>query len=128
MHSFLVLLSTVLLAAAPAAADGGHDHGADGKATAGPAPEGDFQAVLSVSGLVCSFCAVGAAKALAKVPGLDANRFNDGVHVDIENQKVTLAFKPGAAIPVAQIRDATLSAGYDPIALHVELAGWDASK
>ena len=137
MHSLSFVFCCALLLMAPAAfADHPADHAdhADhrGHAEAGPSEDpaeaGPFQAVVTVQGIVCSFCAAGATKSLSKVPGLDPSRFTKGVHVDIDNQKLTLAFKPSALLPVSQIREAIRSAGYEPVSLSIELDDWESAE
>ena len=97
-------------------------------ASEGVAALGPYQAVVTIHGLVCSFCAMGARKGLARVAGLDASQFTDGVFVDIDHQRVTLAFVPGAAVPVIEIREAIRKAGYEPVELRIELDGWEPPK
>ena len=49
------------------------------------------QAVVEVKGIVCSFCAHGANKALSKLTFLDKSQLKKGVLVDIKNQRIWLA-------------------------------------
>ena len=68
---------------------------------------GPQQVVVTVKGIVCSFCAVGAEKNLSKLTSLDQSKFGDnGVLIDIHSGKITLAINsislvcPGAIITV----------------------------
>lgn len=131
----LLLLCALLGAAAPALgsdSDSGDpdehaDHRADGAAE-GVAPPGSYRVVIDIHGIVCSFCAMGAHRALTQLGGLDASQFTDGVLIDIENQRVTLAFLPGAELPVAEIREAVRASGYEVVELRIELGGREPPK
>ncbi len=68
---------------------------------------------------------MGARKGLAGIEGLDRSQFVDGVFVDIENQRITLAFVPGAAVRVIEIREAIRKAGYEAVELRIVLDGWE---
>ena len=130
MRCTFALILCALLGAADAVFASHEEHADHAGADQTPAPAvtpepGPYQAVVTIHGLVCSFCAVGARKALGKVEGLDRSQFTDGVFVDIDNQRVTLAFVPGAAVNVLEIREAILNAGYEPVSLHIELDGWE---
>lgn len=126
-----ILMAVALVAiAVPALAESEmpHDHPAPdpGQAqaagAAGPSPEA-HQAVIQVNGLVCSFCAHGVEKSLSKLEGLDRDQFGDGVLVEIEKQRVTLALEPGAPLELAQIRERILKGGYDPVRFHLRVRG-----
>ena len=77
--------------------------------------------VIQVNGVVCSFCAYGAEKALAELDCLDKAEFGDGVLIDIDTHRITLAMRPGEAIPFRDIYQRIKKAGYDPITLTAEL-------
>ena len=94
-------------------------------ASEGVAAPGPYHALVTIHGLVCSFCAMGARKGLAGIEGLDRSQFVDGVFVDIENQRITLAFVPGAAVRVIEIREAIRKAGYEAVELRIVLDGWE---
>ncbi len=89
----------------------------------GPVVVEENQAVVQVNGVVCSFCAYGAEKALSKLDCLDNAEFGDGVLIDIETHRITLAIRPGEKIPVRDIYHRIKKAGYDPITLYVRSAG-----
>ena len=110
-----------------------HDHPASDPALApAPAPAGDaapgpspeaHHAVIQVNGLVCSFCAHGVEKSLSRLEGLDRDQFGNGVLVEIEAQRVTLALEPGAPIDLSEIRERILQGGYDPVRFHLRVRG-----
>ncbi len=81
------------------------------------------QVAVQVAGVVCSFCAYGAEKALSKLDCLDQAEFGDGVLIDIETHRITLAMRPGEKIPVRDIVQRIKKAGYDPITLYVRSEG-----
>ena len=74
-----MLVAATLLAANVAYADDG------------PVVVEENQAVVQVNGVVCSFCAYGAEKALSKLDCLDKAEFGNGVLIDIETHRITLA-------------------------------------
>ena len=81
------------------------------------------QAVVQVNGVVCSFCAYGAEKALSKLDCLDSAEFGNGVLIDIDTHRITLAMRPGEKIPLLDIYRRIKKAGYDPITLYVRSEG-----
>ena len=81
------------------------------------------QTVVQVNGMVCSFCAYGAEKALSKLDCLDQAEFGNGVLVDINTHRITLALRPGEKIPLREIYRRIKNAGYDPITLYVRSEG-----
>ncbi len=81
------------------------------------------QTVVQVNGVVCSFCAYGAEKALSELDCLDKAEFGDGVLIDIDTHRITLAMQPGERIPFLDIYQRIKKAGYDPITLYVRSEG-----
>jgi len=82
------------------------------------------QAVIQVNGIVCSFCAYGTEKNLSKLSFLDDSQFGDnGVLIDIQSQRVTLALQPDQKIDLAQVYNAIKKGGYDPVSFHVNVRG-----
>ena len=81
------------------------------------------QAVVRVNGIVCSFCAYGAEKALSKLDVVDSSKFGDGVLVDINARQITLALAPGKQLPVAEVYERIKKAGYDPVTVHFRVLG-----
>ena len=55
------------------------------------------------------------AKKLRKLDFIDPSQFEDGVKVDIENQRVYISFQEGQAVNQETIFEAIKSGGYDPI-------------
>ena len=105
----LALMSVVNLAAAGEVADG--------------VSVGRHQAVVQVKGIVCSFCAYGTEKNLAKLPFLDPAKYGNGVLMDIHTNRITLAVQPDQQIDVAGVYNAILKGGYDPVTIHLGLHG-----
>ena len=81
------------------------------------------QTVVQVNGVVCSFCAYGAEKALAKLDCLDTTQFGNGVLIDINTHRITLAMAPGERIPLRDIHNRIKKAGYDPVAFYLRVSG-----
>ncbi|MCH8134203.1 MAG: hypothetical protein IIA30_16785 [Myxococcales bacterium] len=81
------------------------------------------QTVVQVNGVVCSFCAYGAENALSKLDCLDKAEFGNGVLVDIETHRITLALRPGEKIPFRDIYRRIKKAGYDPIRFYLRSEG-----
>ena len=74
---------------------------------AAQAPAGDRnQAVVTVRGMQCPFCAYGIKKHLAKLPG--AAR----VDVELAKNQAIVTFAPGAKVTDAQIQQAVRKAGF----------------
>lgn len=106
-----ILFATLLLATHMAFAD------------ASPVVLEENQTLIQVNGVVCSFCAYGAEKALSELDGLDKEEFGNGVLVDVETHRITIALQPGQKIPFREIYERIKKAGYDPITLHVRPEG-----
>ena len=70
---------------------------------------------IDVNGIVCEFCAFGVAKKLRKLDFIDPSQFEDGVKVDIENQRVYISIQKGQPYNQEVIFEAIKSGGYDPI-------------
>jgi len=73
------------------------------------------EVVLEVHGIVCSFCSVGVQKKLSKLPFVDRTKHKKGVHVAIEDQRVTIAIKPGEAVDMQMVYKSVRSGGYEPV-------------
>jgi len=106
-----ILFAAILLSATSAFADDN------------PVVLEENQTVVQVNGVVCSFCAYGAEKALSELDCLDKAEFGDGVLIDIDTHRITLAMKPGEKIPVHEIYQRIKKAGYDPITLYLRSQG-----
>jgi copper chaperone CopZ len=81
----------------------------------GPVLAGDY--VVHVHGIVCSFCAKGVTKKVSKLPFIDRSKYNNGVKVEIEEQKVTIAVLPDQVLDVDVLYEAIVSGGYDPVGI-----------
>ena len=56
-------------------------------------------------------------KKVSKLPFVDRSKYNKGVLVAIENQRVTLAVKPDAILDKAALYGAIVDGGYEPVEL-----------
>ena len=82
------------------------------------------QAIVQVNGIVCSFCAYGTEKKLSKLSFLDDSQFgDDGVLIDIQSHRITLALQPDQEIDLAQVYYAIKKGGYDPVSFYVNVHG-----
>lgn len=54
-------------------------------------------------------------KKVSKLPFIDRSKYDQGVSVAVENQRVTIAVKPDAALDQATLFAAIESGGYNPI-------------
>lgn len=79
--------------------------------------------MVEVKGVVCSFCAYGTEKNLARLKFIDQSFFSDGVLLDLKKAVITLAVKPDQKIEFDHIVKAVKKGGYDPVAIHLKLAG-----
>ena len=125
--SFFVSLA-VFPPPARAAGEHAHEHEHEPAPVAAPARAdapaiAPQQVVVEVNGVVCSFCAQGVARALRKIPGLDAAQHKAGVRVDIEAQRVTLAFQKRVMFPLREIHERIRRGGYETRGFHLQLAG-----
>lgn len=107
-----VLVFSPIAVAAP-------DHAHEGESAALSEPLGEAtpapnEAVVRVSGVVCSFCSQGLQKKLSKLPFVDRSKYKKGIHVSIEDQLVTIALKPDLALDLALVYDKMRSGGYEP--------------
>ena len=125
----IVILAAAFLASDVAYAEHGqeHEHGAGTEAAPAGLEESVLverdQAVIQVNGVVCSFCAYGAEKSLSELDCLDSGEFGDGVLVDIDTHRITLAMRPGEKVPIRDIYERIRKAGYDPVTLHMRSMG-----
>ncbi len=90
--------------------------------------EGEFTSPghlgIQVNGIVCSFCAYGTEKNLARLDFLDKTQFGkDGVLVDIKAHRITLALQKDKPVRYEMINAAILKGGYDPVAYYASIKG-----
>ncbi|AQS39291.1 hypothetical protein Sps_04185 [Shewanella psychrophila] len=79
---------------------------------------------IQVKGIVCSFCAYGVEKNLAKLPFLDKTQFGqNGVLIDINTQEITLALLANRPVAYANIATAITKGGYDPVSYRGAIEG-----
>ena len=71
--------------------------------------------LLDVDGIVCSYCAHGVKKKLAKLPYIDKSQYTDGIYVDIDQQQVLVAITAGAQVDVEAAFKAVRDGGYNPL-------------
>ena len=68
-----------------------------------------------LTALSVSFAPLALPKNCANYPFIDPTQFEEGVKVDIENQRVYVSIKEGGAVDQDALFDAIKSGGYDPI-------------
>lgn len=73
---------------------------------------------LRVHGVVCSFCAQGIQKKLAKLDFVDTQRHQQGVFTHIEKQIVKVAIQEGKEADIGRIHDEIKKGGYEPVSAH----------
>lgn len=84
----------------------------------------DDRAVIQVKGVVCSFCAYGTEKNLSKLDFLDKSEYGgDGVLLDINTHRITLALDRTKSVDLRAINQAILDGGYDQLTAFVRLHG-----
>lgn len=71
--------------------------------------------VVNVNGIVCEFCAYGVGKKIRKLPFIDRSQYDQGVRVDIENQRVFVAVREDALFDKSALFKAIESGGYNPV-------------
>lgn len=76
------------------------------------------EVLLEVHGIVCSFCSKGVQKKVSKLSFVDTSKYTDGVLVEIDKQRVTVAIKPDAQADVTALYEAVKSGGYEPVAAY----------
>lgn len=82
------------------------------------------QLKIEVKGVVCSFCAYGTEKNLARLDFVNQNLFGgDGVLLDLENASITLSLRKDKKINFVNIAKAIEKGGYVTVAIHLQLVG-----
>ena len=71
--------------------------------------------IVSVHGMVCELCSYGVAKNIRKLPFIDATQADNGVKVDIENQRIFITTLSNTPLDKAALFKAIESGGYKPI-------------
>lgn len=91
------------------------DHRPDHKDNPVSVSVGANDVVLKVHGVVCSFCGYGLSNGLSQLSYIDRSKYKEGVRIEIENQRVIIAIKPGEEADLAEIYDAIRAGGYEPV-------------
>lgn len=81
------------------------------------------QAVVRVKGVVCSFCAYGTEKNVAKLKFIDPSQYGDGVLMDIHTQLITIVLDPAKMLDLESLHKAIKDGGYDPAIFHLRISG-----
>ena len=122
-HTYLLTLAAFIVASPLFSyADEGHEHiSLDNvpETTALNVNVKKNEAVVVVHGIVCSFCSYGVRKKVSKLDFVDHGRYKKGVHVDIENQRVTIAIKPESTLDLEKTYAEIQSGGYEPIKTYI---------
>ncbi len=71
------------------------------------------EVILEVSGLVCSFCAVGLQGGLSSLKGVDKKKYIDGVFVDVEYQYAVIAEVVDKDIDIEKAIEMIAKSGYE---------------
>jgi len=125
IFSIIILFFISVLTSAFAEHDGfeGHDHDSKPKADRTVSTSDvtvlPGEAVIIVHGIVCSFCSQGVTRNLSKLSFIDKSKYTKGVKVEIEDQKVIIAIKPGSNLDLAQVFKSILKGGYEPVEAYV---------
>lgn len=81
------------------------------------------QAIVRVRGVVCSFCAYGTEKNVAKLKFIDPSQYGDGVLMDIHTQLITIVLDPTKMLDLEDLYKAIKDGGYDPVTFHLRISG-----
>jgi len=79
--------------------------------------------VVQVDGIVCSFCANGMENNLSELKFIDSSRFGDGILVDINTHRTTLALTKDKQPDLLGIYQAITKGGYDLKKVYFHLQG-----
>ena len=60
-------------------------------------------------------CAQGVSKKITRLDFIDPSKYTRGVHIEIENQKLTIAVKPDRELDVDALFKAIKSGGFEPV-------------
>ncbi len=73
------------------------------------------EVMMEVHGIVCSFCSQGVKKKLAKFTFIDRARYNKGILMNVEKQRITVAIKAGETADIQGMFAAVVAGGYAPV-------------
>ena len=79
--------------------------------------------VIQVDGIVCSFCANGMENNLSKLKFIDSSRFGDGILININTHRTTLALSKDKQPDLSGIYQAITKGGYDLKKVYFHLQG-----
>jgi len=80
--------------------------------------------IVEIKGMVCSFCAYGIEKNMARLSFTDTTLYGgDGILMDLKGANASLAIKKDKKIDFASIYRAVEKAGYKSAAAHLNLVG-----
>lgn len=79
--------------------------------------------VIQVDGMVCSFCANGVEKSLSKLTFIDSSRFGNGVLININTHRATLALAKNKQPDLVGIYQAITEGGYNLNKVYFHLQG-----
>ena len=71
------------------------------------------EVVLEVSGLVCSFCAIGLQGGLSSLQHIDKKKYNDGIFVDVKYQYAVIAEAADKDIDIEKAIAMIVKSGYE---------------
>ena len=81
------------------------------------------EVVLEVSGLVCSFCAMGLQGGLSSLKYVDGKKYNNGVFVDVEYQYAVIAEKSDQDIDIDEAIAMITKSGYEVLSVYTNRTG-----
>ena len=81
------------------------------------------EVVLEVSGLVCSFCAMGLQGGLSSLKYVDGKKYNYGVFVDVEYQYAVIAEKSDQDIDIDEAITTITKSGYEVLSVYTNRTG-----
>jgi len=81
------------------------------------------EVVLEVSGLVCSFCAMGLQGGLSSLKYVDGKKYNNGVFVDVEYQYAVIAEKSDQDIDIDEAITMISKSGYEVLSVYTNRTG-----
>ena len=81
------------------------------------------EVILEVSGLVCSFCAMGLQGGLSSLKYVDGKKYNNGVFVDVEYQYAVIAEKSDQDIDIDEAITMITKSGYEVLSVYTNRTG-----
>ena len=81
------------------------------------------EVILEVSGLVCSFCAMGLQGELSSLKYVDGKKYNNGVFVDVEYQYAVIAEKSDQDIDIDEAITMITKSGYEVLSVYTNRTG-----